>query len=133
MSSTPSAHRPVESGDVSAVGEVETSDAVGVVRGSVETLPPEMYLRASPLAQANAALREFAEGARRGAADTLERLHPLMGAIHNELAVGAEVRRRAPAAEAFALKKGGAADFAHVFVACARWRKFPRVSSAATA
>src|SRR5664279_2863141 len=35
--------RPVERFTVSAVGQVETSDAVGVVRGSVETLPPEMF------------------------------------------------------------------------------------------
>jgi hypothetical protein len=38
---------------ISAVGEVETSDAAGIVRGAAERLPPEMYLRDSPLAQVN--------------------------------------------------------------------------------
>ena len=50
----------IERFTVSAVGEVETTDAVGVVRGAVEPLPTQMFLRASPLAQVNGSLREFA-------------------------------------------------------------------------
>ena len=51
--------RPVERFTVSAIGEVETTDAVGVVRGAVETLPEAMYLRGAALAQVNGNLREF--------------------------------------------------------------------------
>jgi transglutaminase-like putative cysteine protease len=84
-----------------------------------------MYLRVSPLAQANAALREFAEDARRGAVDTLDFLHRLMGAMHKELTAEPHFGGAAPASEAFALKKGGAADFAHVFIAAARVAEVP--------
>jgi transglutaminase-like putative cysteine protease len=113
-------HRPVEGASITASGEVQTSDAVGVVRGAVEPLPPGMYLRASPLAEANGALRVFGAEAGQGAVDTLDRLHRLMGALHEELAPEPGFGGAAPAAEAFALKKGGPADYAHAFIAAAR-------------
>ena len=50
----------IERVTVLAGGEVETSDAAGVVRGAIERLPAEMYLRESPLALANHSLRAFA-------------------------------------------------------------------------
>jgi transglutaminase-like putative cysteine protease len=118
-------HKPIERLTVSAVGEVETTDAVGVVRGAVETLPPEMFLRISEHALANAALREFADKAGAGAKDTLDRLHKLMGAIHTEIGAEPGFGGDATASEIFALKKGGAADLAHVFVACARHAEIP--------
>jgi transglutaminase-like putative cysteine protease len=118
-------HKPVERLTASAVGEVETNDAVGVVRGAVETSPPTMFLRASPLAQANAAMRRFAEAAGQGASDPLDRLHRLMEALHKEIAYAPGFGGEAPASEIFALRKGGAADFAHVFVACARLAEIP--------
>ena len=115
-------HKPVESVTVSASGEVETTDAVGVVRGAVENLAPPMYLRASPLAQANSALRGFAESVKGG--EPLERLHSLMGAVHETLAFDPALGG-APASEVFAMKKGGAACFAHVFIAAARALQIP--------
>src|SRR6202453_1908367 len=36
---------PIERVTISAVGEVETSDAAGVVRGAAERRAPELYLR----------------------------------------------------------------------------------------
>ncbi len=118
--------KPVERLTISASGEVETTDAVGVVRGAVETLPPQMFLRASAPAQANGALREFTQDAIGGSADTLERLHKIMGALHREMTLDPEAApSRAGAAEAFALKKGAAADFAHAFIACARSLEIP--------
>jgi transglutaminase-like putative cysteine protease len=111
-------HRPVEAVTIAASGEVETSDAIGVVRGAVDPLPADMYLRPSPLAQANAALREFAEGV--GPGEPLARLHELMGMLNKEIVFTPGFGGQAPASEVFALKKGGAADFAHAFVACAR-------------
>jgi transglutaminase-like putative cysteine protease len=111
-------YRPVETLTVTAGGEVETSDRVGVVRGAVETLPEEMFLRASALAQANPALRAFAQSVT--GADPLDRLHRLMEAVRGHLTFEPGLGGEAPAAEVFALRKGGAADFAHVFVACVR-------------
>ena len=118
-------HKPVERFTVSAQGEVETSDAVGVLRGAAETLPADIFLRASPLAQANGSLREFANTAGQGATDTLDRLHRLMAALHAEIAYEPGFGGEAPATEIFAMKKGGAADFAHAFIACARQADIP--------
>ncbi len=114
--------RPVERFTVAAVGEVATTDAVGVVRGAVEPLPEPMFLRTSQLAQANGALREFALDTVDPSSDPLERLHLLMGAIHDAIAYDAEERAdlKAGAVEAFALRRAGAAGFAHIFIACAR-------------
>ena len=117
---------PLEQVMVTARGEIETSDAAGVVRGSVERLPPEMYLRESPLAQANGALRAFAADATQGAVDPLDALHRLMNAINDAMAFepgGADGPDSA--AEVFALRRGNARDFAHAFIACARHLQFP--------
>ncbi len=65
-------HGIIERLTITAAGEVETSDAAGVVRGVVEGLPAEMYLRESPLAHINGALRSFAAEAAAGAEDRLE-------------------------------------------------------------
>ena len=111
---------------VSAVGEVETGDAIGVVRGAVEPLPSTMFLRSSPLAQANGALREFAADAVGATADRLERLHRLMAAVHAAMAYEPSAAESpGVAAEAFALRRGDAREFAHVFIACARWLEIP--------
>ncbi len=116
----------IERFTVSAVGEVATAEAVGVVRGAVEPLPSAMFLRASPLAQANGVLREFALEAIGAATDPLERLHRLMGAIHAAMTFDPEaMEAKGGAGEAFALRRGGAPDFAHVFIACARWLGVP--------
>jgi len=118
--------RPVERFTVSAIGEVETTDAVGMVRGAVETLPEAMYLRSSALAQVNAALRDFTATAIAGVADPLERLHLIMGALHKEMTFDAEATpSKSGAAEPFAMKRGAAPDFAHAFIACARWLEIP--------
>ena len=118
--------RPVDRVVVSARGEVDVSDAVGVVKGGVETLPVSMFLRASSLAQSNGALRDFAATATAGVTDPLARLHLLMGALHKQMAYEFDpATPRRPAAEAFALGKGGAADFAHAFIACAHGFEIP--------
>jgi len=111
---------------VSAVGEVETGDAIGVVRGAVEPLPSAMFLRASPLAHANGALRDFAADAVGSTADRLEQLHRLMAAVHAAMAYEPSEREtRGGAVEAFALRRGDAREFAHVFIACARGLEIP--------
>ncbi len=70
---------PIERLTVSASGEIETSDAAGVVRGAVERLPAEMYLRDSPLAHVNGALRDFASEATAGAVRSARRHAPSDG------------------------------------------------------
>jgi transglutaminase-like putative cysteine protease len=117
---------PVGQVRIVAEGEVETFDTVGVMRGAVEPLPADIFLRDSLLADANGALREFARGAVGAHVAALQRLHPLMEAIHAEMALEETAAAgSATAAEAFALRRGGAADFAHIFIACARWLAIP--------
>jgi transglutaminase-like putative cysteine protease len=117
---------PIEQVTILASGEVETSNGAGVVRGAAERLPPEMYLRDSPLAQVNGALRAFAAEATQGAADSLDSMHRLMAALHEVLPHHPDEKDAASSAiEAFALRRGRARDFAHIFIACARWRGIP--------
>ncbi len=117
---------PVERLTVTAGGNVETTDTAGVVKGTVERLPAEMYLRESPLAHANGALRDFAAEASAGAADPLDALHRLMSDVHRIMAfdpLGPDDPETA--VEAFALRRGRARDFAHIFIACARFLSLP--------
>jgi transglutaminase-like putative cysteine protease len=117
---------PIEQLMVTASGEIETSDAAGVVRGAVERLPAEMYLRDSPLAHFNGALRDFALKATSGAADPLDALHRLMSEVNRLMAFDPYAADHPESAvEAFALRRGQARDFAHVFIACARYLGFP--------
>ena len=120
-------HGPaIEKLTVSAGGEIETTDAAGVVRGAVERLPPEMYLRNSPLANVNGALREFANGAAAGASDPLDAMHRLMIEVHRTTTFEPyKTDDPESAVEAFALRRGRARDFAHIFIACARFLGVP--------
>jgi transglutaminase-like putative cysteine protease len=119
-------HGLIERLAVSAAGEVETTDAAGVARGAVERLPAEMYLRESPLAHVNGALRDFSAEATQGAVDPLDSMHRLMSALHEAVAYHADEKDAAgSAAEAFALRRGRGRDFAHIFIACARFLGVP--------
>jgi transglutaminase-like putative cysteine protease len=117
---------PIERVTILASGEVETSNGAGVVRGAAERLPPEMYLRDSPLTHVNGTLRAFAAEATEGASDSLDSMHRLMAALHEALPHHPDEKDAASSAiEAFALRRGRARDFAHIFIACARWRGIP--------
>ena len=112
---------PIESLTVTAMGEIETSDSAGVVKGTAERLPTEMYLRDSPLAHSNGALRAFAAEAAAGAKDRLDALHRLMSAVNRVMTFDPhQTDDPESAAEAFALRRGRPREFAHIFVACAR-------------
>jgi len=119
-------HGLIERLAVWAQGEIETSDAAGVVRGAAERLPAEMYLRESPLAHVNGALRDFSAEATRGAVDPLDAMHRLMSALNEAIAHHADEKDAAgTAVEAFALRRGRGRDFAHIFIACARFLGVP--------
>ncbi len=118
--------QPIERLTVSAGGEIETSDAAGVVRGTVERLPAQMYLRDSPLAHVNGALRDFATEATAGASDPLDAMHRLMSELNSVMTFDpSEADDPESAVEAFALRRGRARDFAHIFIACARFVGIP--------
>jgi transglutaminase-like putative cysteine protease len=111
-----------------AEGEIDTQDAHGVVRGGIERFPASLYLRETPLTQADPAIAEFAAEARKAGGDsTLSVLHALLERIHESV----EYDDKSPttstttAAEAFALKRGVCQDFTHVFISAARSLAIP--------
>ena len=107
---------------VAVEGEVDTQDTHGVVRGAIELFPPGLYLRETPLTQADGAIAEFAECARAGnGKDTLTLMHALLGELNREIAFDTDPTHVATtAAEAFALRRGVCQDLTHIFIASAR-------------
>ncbi len=104
---------------VEASGVVETSDRAGVVRGLLEVAPTRVYLRETPITQADAAIRALAAAA--PGTDALSRLHGLMHAVRDAVAYRIGVTgAHTTAAEALAAGEGVCQDHAHIFIAAAR-------------
>ncbi len=103
-------------------GEVETQDTVGIVRGAVERFPPSLFLRETALTQADDALLAYAaQFERREAADRLAVLHRLLERVHEDIAYDpVPAYAGAPAAQAFAGKRGTCQDLTHIYIAVAR-------------
>ncbi len=115
------AEGPFEAFTLRIDGVVETSDMTGFVRGAPEPLPLQVYLRDSTMTQPDEALALFARKAARTGRPPLEQLHAIMGALHEEMELmPPEAAHGGRASEAFALRKGTAVDFAHLFCGCAR-------------
>ena len=113
---------PISDLEVMVEGEVETEDRNGIVRGTYERFPVGLYLRETPLTEADGALKEFAHDttaeARR---DRLEMLHCLLVGIYSAITFDTAPTNSATAAiEAFKLKRGVCQDLTHIFIACAR-------------
>jgi transglutaminase-like putative cysteine protease len=118
---------PLEQLRVEVDGEVETQNANGVVRGSVERFPPSLFLRDTALTQADGAIRDFAQNIRDASGGVvLAQLHGLLDRLFEDMAgdsaAGDDAATSAPvnAAEAFARKHGAPKDLAHVFIGAAR-------------
>ena len=126
-----SAAGPIEGFTVTSLCQVETYDAAGIVRGGVERLPVDLFLRDTETTALDAGLRQFAERATASEAEPLGKLHALMEAVHDEIAWAVRVPEpgvpvTAPtAAQAFAAKTGDAVDHAHIFTAAARHLGLP--------
>ncbi len=95
---------PVEQLSITVTGEIDSFDAAGVVRGSAERMPLELYLRETPLTLADNALRAFARDATAGCTSPLQVLHTLMGAVHETVRFAAEQPDAVAASDAFAAK-----------------------------
>lgn len=109
---------------VVAEGEVDTSDAAGVVRGLRDTVRPQVYLRPTHLTEADKKIEALAAGA--GGASALDKLHGLMAAVSEALTYkpGA-TSSSTTAAQAMKAGHGVCQDHAHVFIAAARTLKIP--------
>jgi len=117
---------PLQSLTTLVEGEVETFDQAGVVSGAVERVPLGLFLRETALTRPDAALAGFAREVAARESTTLARLHALMAALNEGLALDTEAAQPAPsAAESFAERRGACQDFAHVFIACARALDIP--------
>jgi transglutaminase-like putative cysteine protease len=113
---------PFSSLSVLVVGDVETQDTAGIVAGAIERFPPSLFLRETPLTQADAAIAELAREAQSGSGgDTLRVLHTLLERLHGDVIFDTDPTHTATtAAEAFALKRGVCQDLTHIFIAAAR-------------
>ena len=56
---------PIDHIGLKVVGEVETTEVDGIIRGGPERFPEIFYLRSTPLTQLDPAMREFGEEIRR--------------------------------------------------------------------
>jgi transglutaminase-like putative cysteine protease len=109
---------------VLAEGVVETSDTAGVVRGLRDTVRPQVYLRSTPLTEADMKIEALA--AEIGGASALDRLHALMAAVHEAVAYkSGSTSTTTTAAQALKAGQGVCQDHAHVFIAAARQMKIP--------
>jgi transglutaminase-like putative cysteine protease len=113
---------PVSQVAVLVEGEVETIDTAGVVRGTVERFPQDIFLRETDLTIADQGIRDFAETVAADAGvDELSRLHLILDRLHESVAFETgPTQASTTAAEAFALGKGVCQDLSHIFIAAAR-------------
>ena len=111
--------QPTRGLKVSVNGRVTTENRSGLVAGHPHELPPLVFMRSTPLTEADDALREFAAGI--GGSDPLERLHNLNAAIFERLGFDTDTTEPdTSAAHAFQVGHGVCQDFAHIFIAAAR-------------
>ncbi len=113
---------PVDKVVIEVIGEVETTDLAGVLRGHRETVPPLSYLRTTRATRPDVALIELAETAVAGIAPdrVLDRAHALSAKVAEAIAYETGATRvDTTAAEAVALGRGVCADHAHALIACA--------------
>jgi transglutaminase-like putative cysteine protease len=116
------AEGPFDELSVTVEGEVDTQDTNGIVKGAVERFPPALFLRDSPLTEADAAIVAFADDTRdKAGPDQLNLMHALMLAINETMEFDVDPTQvTTTASEAFALKRGVCQDATHVFLAAAR-------------
>ncbi|WP_421723064.1 transglutaminase family protein [Bauldia sp.] len=118
---------PLDGLSIVATGEVETRDTDGVVRGHVERLPAQVYLRDTALTKPNARIRDLAETvAAYAGPNQIDILHAIMAAIRERLRFEVDLTDTGTSAiEAFDLGHGVCQDFTHIFLAAARHLGIP--------
>lgn len=106
---------------VHVFGEAFTEDAAGIVRETVEPLPPDVFLRSTPLSKPSPAIADFAADLKTQEHDALSRAHLLNRELNNRLIFDpGKTRVDTDAASAFAAGHGVCQDFVHIFLAVAR-------------
>lgn len=105
-------------------GEVDTDETHGLIGGTVEPLPPSVFLRTTPLSTPDAAIMEFARSCATGA--SLETCHNLLTRLYERMTFDADVTHpHTDAVHAFGLSAGVCQDYSHIFLAAARHLGIP--------
>jgi len=128
LTHTFSADGPLENLRISVDGEVETQNGDGVVRGTIERFSPSLFLRDTPLTQADRRIGNFAREIRESSnGNVLDQLHHLLRRLHKEMGDEGEPSQTpaATAAEVFQRKRGVARDLTHIFIGAARSLAIP--------
>ena len=121
-----SADGPIAEMAIQIDGLIETTDLAGIVRGTTERVPVEVFRRDTLLTTPDEALRGFADDTTRAADTPLSKMHALLDALHAETTcVEAGQRTGLGAAAAFAAREGIPQDIAHIFMTCARHLGIP--------
>ena len=119
-------NEPVEAITITASGRVITEDRAGVVEGLPNDLPPEVFLRPTPLTNPEGGLIDLAESVRHTKGGGLATLHALNLAVHGTMQFEAgATAAQTPAATAYEARRGVCQDFAHIFIAAARLNGLP--------
>ncbi|MDB5717756.1 MAG: transglutaminase protein [Sphingomonas bacterium] len=112
---------PIDRICLTVTGEVVTEDRAGMIAGTAEPLPPEVFLQKTPCSAADGAIRDFAAGLAAAGGSRLSQVHRLNEALHARLTLDPGRRRGdRDAATTFAQGHGAFSDLAHVFIAAAR-------------
>ncbi len=107
------------------VGEIETTDTTGIVRGTVERAPALYFLRDTDLTVADDDMRAFARELA-NPDDDLDTLHRLMTGLNETITFDTEPTHVATtASQAFGMRSGVCQDLTHIFIACARHLGIP--------
>ena len=115
----------VSSLSISIAGRVLTEDRHGIVQGLPHDLPPEVFLRATPLTRPGPAIQALADACT-GKGGEIDRLHRLVGRIHDGLRFDtAATEVETEAEQAAAEGHGVCQDFTHIFIAVARLGGIP--------
>jgi transglutaminase-like putative cysteine protease len=122
-----SADGPLDELSVEVVGEVETQNTNGIVRGTFERFGPSLFLRDTTLTQAGPAVSDLAQSVRATkGAEVLAQLHGILDRLHEEIAHDADNAEGATSgAEAFTRKHGPSRDLAHIFIGAAHTLGIP--------
>jgi transglutaminase-like putative cysteine protease len=111
--------------EITAEGEVDTSDAAGVVRGLANTAPEAIFLRHTTATHADKKLSDFAQNFKTQT-NPLDCAHAIMQAVHGTVAYELGTSHaHTTAAEAFTDKRGVCQDHAHIMIAVARSLAMP--------
>lgn len=110
---------PIDGIEITVTGEVVTSHSDGVLHGTLEPLPPRLFLRDTPATRADEAIADFARTAAPSGAD-IAGLHRLNAAICERFTLKhGRPEAGLVAAEAFGRDAVTARDLAHIFIAAA--------------